>query len=269
MDKVKTGKYNFDGEEWTYVSEDAKNFIKKLLEKDIKKRYSAIEALNDPWIKKHSDKIQLDMPNLMNSLKNMRNFRAEKKLQEATLMFFVNNLATKEEKNELLKVFQSLDTNGDGKLSREELINGYKKILNQGEEIEAEEEVDRIMSTVDKNNSGSIDYTEWVMATINREQLLSKQRLELAFKIFDKVFIFTIYFNIQKYKDGSGSLSVDEIKEMFGTQLGISENVWKAMLNEVDDNGDGQISFKEFKEMMLKLVDNEQKNTINDLTKQN
>ena len=27
-------------------------------------------------------------------------------------MFFVNNLATKEEKNELMKVFQSLDTNG-------------------------------------------------------------------------------------------------------------------------------------------------------------
>jgi hypothetical protein len=33
------------------------------------------------------------------------NKQAEKKLQEATLMFFVNNLATKEEKNELLRVF--------------------------------------------------------------------------------------------------------------------------------------------------------------------
>ncbi len=85
--------------------------------------------------------------------------QAEKKLQEATLMFFVNNLATKEEKNELLKVFQSLDTNGDGKLSREELVIGYKKILNLGQEQVAEEEVNRIMSKVDKNNSGSIDYT--------------------------------------------------------------------------------------------------------------
>lgn len=72
------------------------------------------------------------MPTLINSLNNMRNFRAEKKLQEATLMFFVNNLATKEEKNELLRVFQSLDTNKDGRLSREELVNGYKNILNSG-----------------------------------------------------------------------------------------------------------------------------------------
>jgi len=69
------------------------------------------------------------------------------------------------------------------------------------------------MNAVDKNNSGSIDYTgkqflfsyqsfhriieililfdeiilEWVMATINREGLLSKQRLDVAFKMFDKV----------------------------------------------------------------------------------
>jgi calcium-dependent protein kinase len=58
------------------------------------------------------------------------------------------------------------------------------------------------MKTVDKNESGEIDYSEWVMATINRESLLSKQRLEMAFKMFDK--------------DGSGSISIDEIKEIFG-----------------------------------------------------
>lgn len=28
---------------------------------------------------------------------------------------------------------------------------------------------------------------------------------------------------------------------MFGGNHGVSENVWKEMLNEVDDNGDGQV----------------------------
>lgn len=81
------------------------------------------------------------------------------------------------------------------------------------------------MNAVDKNNSGSIDYTEWVMATINRESLLSKQRLDVAFKMFDK--------------DGSGTLSLDEIRDLFGNHTGISEKVWRDMLTEVDDNGDG------------------------------
>ena len=50
----------------------------------------------------------------------------------------------------------------------------------------------------------------------------------MAFKMFDK--------------DGSGTLSIDEIKEMFNISGGISENVWKAMLSEVDDNGDGSVN---------------------------
>ena len=45
-------------------------------------------------------------------------------------MFLVNNLATKEEKNKLLETFTALYLNGDGKLSREELILGYRKIYN-------------------------------------------------------------------------------------------------------------------------------------------
>lgn len=91
-------------------------------------------------------------------------------MQEATWLFLVNYLASKEEKAELLKVFQALDLNNDGKLSRQELIEGYKK-YNLCEN--AETQVDRILTIVDKNHSGAIDYTEWVMATVNRENLLS------------------------------------------------------------------------------------------------
>jgi calcium-dependent protein kinase len=40
-------------------------------------------------------------------------------------------------------------------------------------ENEAAEEVERIMRDIDKNNSGSIDYSEFVAASINRAKLLS------------------------------------------------------------------------------------------------
>ena len=101
----------------------------------------------------------------------MKSFRAGKKLQEATWMFIVNYLASKEEKTELLKTFQQLDSNGDGKLSKQELINGYAKILPPETAVK---EVEKIMKVIDKNANGDIDYSEWVAATISREQLLSK-----------------------------------------------------------------------------------------------
>lgn len=79
------------------------------------------------------------------------------------------------------------------------------------------------------------------MATINREQLLSKQRLEMAFKMFDKVSnsITITRTTTMTFQDGSGTLSIDEIKDLFGVHSGISEKVWREMLTEVDDNGDG------------------------------
>jgi len=41
MEKVKVGKYGFDTEEWVQVSDNAKNLIRHMLEKDPSKRYSA------------------------------------------------------------------------------------------------------------------------------------------------------------------------------------------------------------------------------------
>lgn len=48
-----------------------------------------------------------------------------------------------------------MDKNSDGKLSRDELIEGYRKIYGEL----AEEEVDKILARVDANGSGEIDYS--------------------------------------------------------------------------------------------------------------
>lgn len=41
----------------------------------------------------------------------------------------------------------------------------------------AEEEVDKILARVDADGSGEIDYSEWMVATINKEKLLSTEKL--------------------------------------------------------------------------------------------
>lgn len=156
MEKVSKGVFNFDGEEWINVSHEAKNLISNMLQIDPQKRFTAQQALNDPWLKKNFANTDQDLALMSKALGNMKTFRAGRKLQEATWVFLVNYLASKEEKSQLLKIFQSLDLNGDGQLSREELITGYKKTMN---EVQANEIVDHIMQTVHKNNNGAIDYT--------------------------------------------------------------------------------------------------------------
>ena len=47
---VKKGKFDFDGEEWDDVSNEAKDLIKKLITKP-ERRLTGDEAIQHPWIK--------------------------------------------------------------------------------------------------------------------------------------------------------------------------------------------------------------------------
>lgn len=63
----------------------------------------------------------------------------------------------KKERDDLQATFMALDKNADGKLSREELIDGYMTIY--GDKNIAEKEVNQIMSKVDADHNGFIEYS--------------------------------------------------------------------------------------------------------------
>ncbi|CAD8049302.1 unnamed protein product [Paramecium sonneborni] len=234
LEKVEQGNYDFNSEEWDIITEQAKDFISKLLEKDPFKRYTAEQALKHTWIVQQNDDIQNQLPQIDRYLKNMKTFKSTKQIQSAIYQYIVNQFSTQEDKSELLKTFKALDTNNDGQLSRQELLIGLKKIMNEDEAIE---EVDRIMKDIDQNNSGSIDYSEFVAASINRTKFLSQDRLSKTFKAIDK--------------DGNGQISIDELKLIFGNGL-VPDQIWKQIMHEVNDKE--EISFQDFSELMQNLA---------------
>lgn len=235
LSKIKSGKFTFPDEEWATISNDAKNLITNMLEFDSKKRFSAIECLNHSWFNANNTTV-VDNNLTKRALTNMKKFHAERKLQQASLTYIVNHLMSKEDKNELLEVFNKFDTDHDGVLSKEEIFNGYKETLG---EIEAAKEVERIMKAVDINGDGTIDYNEFLIVATNRQKLLNKEKLEATFNMFDK--------------DGNGSISAAEIKAVLGPAIG-DNKIIEQMIAEVDENKDNEISLKEFKEMMLKFL---------------
>lgn len=199
LKRVFAGQFSFPSPEWDAISSEAKDLISKMLMFDANLRISASEALNHPWITNASHQ-QLDVQQAVSIFNNMKQFRAGQYLHKATLTFIATQLSTKGERDEMLETFKAIDTDNSGTIDRQEMIAGYSKIFGEAENVE--EEVDKIMAEVDTDKSGEIDYTEFVIATMNRQKLLSRERLQAAFNAFDK--------------DGSGSISADELREMLG-----------------------------------------------------
>ncbi len=73
------------------------------------------------------------------------------------MMYIVTQLMTKKEKKELSDIFVALDKNGDGTLTYDELLEGYKKLYKSDERAKAE--VKYLMAAADVDNNGTIDYS--------------------------------------------------------------------------------------------------------------
>ncbi|CAD8076539.1 unnamed protein product [Paramecium primaurelia] len=233
IERVKKGTYSFESNGLEDISKEAKGCIMKLLSYDPTKRYCAEQALQDPWIQKFTNIPEVEQQIIKKILINMINFKKLQKIQETCFKDIFNQLATEKEKQELLMVFQQLDTNNDGKLSRQELLMGYQRIMNADQAVEV---VDNILSQIDKNNTGMINYTDFLIASIDKQVLLSQQRLHSTFKIFDI--------------DKNGSICLDEFQSIF---MGITDEMLKQIIKELGQNQDGRISLKEFFQMIEKI----------------
>ncbi|KAL4446120.1 hypothetical protein ABPG74_021659 [Tetrahymena malaccensis] len=229
-EKVKKGKFEFYEEDWADRSSDAKDLISKMLQYDPKDRISATEAYAHPWILSNVHVEPLDDK----MMKKLSQFAAKNKLRIAILNLMANQVLNTQDKNEMVKHFESLDTNGDGMLSKEELIEGYAKLL--GDTHKAKQTVENVFNDLDLDGSGKVEFSEFLVACLQKEKVLTKDRIEKAFKLIDT--------------DGNGQITKKELEEMMGG-LPLNEKVWESLLQDCDVNKDGQISLTEFLDLLL------------------
>mmetsp|Transcript_21158 Transcript_21158/g.20990 ORF Transcript_21158/g.20990 Transcript_21158/m.20990 type:complete len:125 (+) Transcript_21158:153-527(+) len=110
------------------------------------------------------------------------------------MSFIAAQIVNNRDFKEIRQIFSLIDKDGDGKIGREDLV---EQLQTQMTHDVAECEVDKIISQVDADMDGYIQYTEYLKASIDRNILLSRANLYMAFSIFDI--------------DKNGMLSVEEL----------------------------------------------------------
>ena len=89
MKKVRAGKFNFSDKSWLTISNNGKDFISRLLTYRAEDRPSAAEALKHPWITELSH-MQLDTKIALDALDNLKDFKVEQTLKQATFAFIAS-----------------------------------------------------------------------------------------------------------------------------------------------------------------------------------
>ena len=124
-----------------------------------------------------------------------------------------------------------LDKNKDGYVTLKELKDGLKDNPNI-------DEIAHLLNTIDLDQNGAINYTEFIAATMNTKNMIEKQsKIQDAFSVFDK--------------NGDGTITREELMEALAGETGdvIDPKVWEDVINECDKNGDGVIDIDEFMNM--------------------
>ncbi|XP_050227604.1 calcium-dependent protein kinase 26-like [Mercurialis annua] len=228
FEEVLHGELDFTSEPWPHISESAKDLVRRMLVRDPRKRIKAHEVLCHPWV--GDDGVASDKPLDPAVLSRLKQFSAMNKLKKMALRVIAENLS-EEEIAGLTEMFKTIDTDNSGQITFEELKVGLKRF---GANLN-ESEIYDLMQAADIDNSGTIDYGEFIAATLNKVE--REDHLFAAFSYFDK--------------DGSGYITLDELQQAC-VEFGMEDVHLEEMIQEVDQDNDGRIDYKEFVAMMQK-----------------
>ena len=184
---VKEGKASFEHEAWDNVSAAAQDFVRSLLQRDPKARFTAKQALEDPWIKQMcasqrgaattpAEEMQRNSL-VLHSLQDFMHAEAMHKVALEVVAF----TAPPASFDELRKLFKAIDTDNSGTISYEEL----KTAMENYPEI-PEVQVRRLFEAVDMNHKGEVEYNSFLAATCSAQQVIGEPTLRTAFSVLDR-----------------------------------------------------------------------------------
>lgn len=241
MKDILLGKYNFKQDRWNGVSDNARDFVFSLLDKDPNTRLTAKDALLHPFIAQRQQQPSVNTQ----VVEALRQFGYASPFRRCCLEMVSWSL-TNEERAKVREYFIALDTDKQGTVSKQEL----KEALTDKLQVSDEKEVEQIFKALDYNHDQEVHYSDFLAAMVSTQIELHAGLLSETFRRFDT--------------DGSGYITVSNLRQVLGDRVEGSKV--EAFIREADQNHDSKLSYEEFAEY-LRNPDILAAQTLNNLPK--
>lgn len=221
---------SFDDPPWPLLSSEARDFVKRLLNKDPRKRLTAAQALSHPWIKDSNDaKVPMDIL----VFKLMRAYLRSSSLRKAALRALSKTL-TVDELFYLREQFALLEPSKNGTISLENIKSALMKMATDAMK---DSRIPEFLGQLSALQYRRMDFEEFCAAALSVHQLEALDRWEqharCAYELFEK--------------EGNRPIMIDELASELG--LGPSVPV-HAVLHDWLRHTDGKLSFLGFVKLL-------------------
>ncbi|CAK0853165.1 unnamed protein product [Prorocentrum cordatum] len=231
-DRIMSGDaVTMDGSDWMFVSEEARDFVSRLLTRDPVARPSAQDAAAHPWLQRLHGPHQVAKEIDVSVLESLRSFASMNVIKRTAYGLIAASMSTCETDN-LEAQFKMLDAQNRGTISMNELVEALKEHLGM-----SDDDAKELFSRLDLDGDGHIDYSEFLAATAQRRLLGQERLFRLAFDRFDT--------------DHSGVISQENLQEVLGhSYMGLRP---EDIIHQINQEGDDVIRYEDFLKAMMDL----------------
>ncbi|KAK2362916.1 cyclin-dependent serine/threonine protein kinase [Trifolium repens] len=218
---------SFDEAPWPSLSADAKDFVKRLLNKDYRKRLTAAQALSHPWLVNHLEDVKIPFDMIIHKL--IKTYICSSSLRKSALGALAKTL-TLVQLAYLKEQFTLLGPNKSGLISMQ---NFKTAVLKSATDASKDSRVLDYVNMVSSIQYRKLDFEEFCAAAISVHQLEGmdtwEQHARRAYELFEK--------------DGNRPIMIEEL----ASELGLSPSVpIHVVLQDWIRHSDGKLSFLGF-----------------------
>ncbi|KAM0900018.1 hypothetical protein ACQ4PT_020919 [Festuca glaucescens] len=217
---------SFDEAPWPTLSAEAKDFVKRLLNKDYRKRMTAAQALSHPWIR---DAQQVKIPLDMIIYKLIRAYISSSSLRKSALRALAKTLTA----NQLFYLKEQFELLGPNKSGYISLQNLKSALVKNSTDAMKDSRVIEFVNTVCTLQYRKLDFEEFAASAISVYQMEAletwEQHARRAYELFDK--------------EGNRPIVIEEL----ASELGLGPSVpLHVVLQDWIRHADGKLSFLGF-----------------------